>query len=81
MRQAKGTVGVVLDEPVLPLVDALDLHNVVGLRVVGVARQHVLQHRLVPVEVDGRSIDPPDEPVERDGGRLASAECDAGGVP
>ncbi|MCV5132983.1 hypothetical protein OFL98_30285, partial [Escherichia coli] len=47
MRQAKGTVGVVLDEPVLPLVDALDLHNVVGLRVVGIASRLVLNQTLV----------------------------------
>ena len=80
MRQAERAVGVVLDEPVLPLVDAVNLDDVVRLRVVGEARHHVLQNGLVPVDVNGRSVNAPDEAVERDGDRVARVERDAVGV-
>lgn len=80
MREREGAIGIVLDQPVLPLVDAVNVDDVVRLRVVGESLHHVLQHRLVPVDVNGRSVDAPGEAVERDGDLVAGVERDAVGV-
>lgn len=63
----REAVGVVLDEPVGPGVDLVDVHDVVAGGVRRVALHDVLGHGLLPVDVDGGAVDLPDEEGRRRG--------------
>lgn len=75
VREGELGVDVVLDEPVGPLAVGGDGDDVFGAWVGGVALDDVLHDGLVPVDVDGRAVDLPDED-----GRAGRVEVHGEGV-
>lgn len=61
VRNAEGAGRVVLDEPVSPLVDAVDGDDVGLRRIAGVLGNDVVNNRFVPVDINGAAIDLPDK--------------------
>jgi hypothetical protein len=68
--KAEGTIRVVLNQPVSPLIDTVDLDDIVGLAVAGVAVHHILKDGVAPVDINGAAIDLPDKERGATNGQL-----------
>jgi len=73
MWQREASIGIVFNEPVSPLVDRIDVDEVVRHRVRSVPFHDILGHGLLPVDVDCGAVDLPDE---KRGGRRVEVDRD-----